>query len=929
MSNELIKYAFTGGEVSPTLYGRSDLEQYDLGLALAKNWIVDYRGGLSTRAGFEFCEFVLHDDKETKFFDFRFSPDLSNIYVLLFGDNYLRFIQDGAYVLEDPKTITNLVGDTVTSAAHGYANGDWIKIEGIVGISNVNGRTFQVANVTTNTFKLRVVPDLAVFAPVGAYTSSGTASRIYTVTTPWAAEDLAGLSASQRRDLLRLTHNEFPIYNLIRNDATDWDIELEDIGISTGYVQNITASASGAGSAGTLFTVTAILEDGTETVMAPPLAKTGIVNYTTTAGSVTINWDVYPGAVKYNVYRSIVVSDGASLTRGFDLGFIGKVAGTQFIDSNIIPDFTKTPPNDNNPFAAGRIEHIDIIAGGSGYTQASIVTITDPDGTGFVGFPIVNAAGEVTAVKIISGGSGYTAPVVSFSVGSGATATATKSDPTGIFPAISAVFQQRQMYGATINEPLTVWAGMPGKYSNFNFSDITLDNDSYEFEVDSSEIAPIRHMIAMRGGLVIMSQTGIWQLSGGNAGVVTPTNAIADPQTYNGVSELVPLKVGPDILYAEGKGFTVRLLSYNDYAKVYSGEDKSIVSNHLFSAGKRITSWAFAENPYKIVHGVRSDGALLNFTIVKEEKVFAWTWSTTKGQFKDCRSVQENDFDRLYVTTRRRINGRWTKFIERSILREFIFTEDSFCVDCGLALPATYPDATLSADGIEGDVTFTASASVFAPGDVGKILRMGGCKAVVTEYVSGTEIVANVFRPITDVVPEDPDNTVFDQLSGTWTLDELQTVISGLWHLEGQSVAILADGNVAPQQTVVNGQITLDAPATRVIVGLPFTAVAKTLSPVVGDTVIEARRKRIVGAATRVNDTVGLSTGRSLDSLYDAKERTTELWGEPIELFSGVRVQLIEPEWTEEGQTYFVQSNPLPATLLGIVFDIEVGDDTE
>ena len=43
MSNELIKYAFTGGEVSPTLYGRSDLEQYDLGLALANNWIICLR----------------------------------------------------------------------------------------------------------------------------------------------------------------------------------------------------------------------------------------------------------------------------------------------------------------------------------------------------------------------------------------------------------------------------------------------------------------------------------------------------------------------------------------------------------------------------------------------------------------------------------------------------------------------------------------------------------------------------------------------------------------------------------------------------------------------------------------------------------------------------------------------------------------------
>jgi hypothetical protein len=47
----------------------------------------------------------------------------------------------------------------------------------------------------------------------------------------------------------------------------------------------------------------------------------------------------------------------------------------------------------------------------------------------------------------------------------------------------------------------------------------------------------------------------------------------------------------------------------------------------------------------------------------------------------------------------------------------------------------------------------------------------------------------------------------------------------------------------------------------------------------------------------------------------------------PVDLFSGIRYQLIDPQWDDNGQTYFVQRNPLPATLLGIVFDMEVGDD--
>jgi hypothetical protein len=929
VSNELIKYAFTSGEISETLFGRSDLEQYDLGLAKAENWFVDYRGGLSTRPGFEFIDFVMDDDKDTKFFDFRFSPDLANVYVILFGDEYIRFIQDGGYVLEGDETITNIVGDTVTAAGHGYSNGDWIKISGVVGISNINGRTFQVANVAGNDFDLLTVPALTAFVPTGAYTSGGTANRIYTVVSPYAAEDLVDLVSFQRRDLLRLTHKDYPIYNLTRIDQTDWTIEEEVITTGANAPTGITTTPSSAGNAGALFTVTAVLEDGTETIMARPVLLINSVNWTTTAGSVTVKWNVHSEAVSYNIYRSIVVPDDADLTAGLDLGFIGSVTGTQFVDNNIIPDFTKTPPQQNNPFAPGGITSIIVTAVGSGYPQSATVSVAG-GGTGFSGFPIVNNAGEITGVTILKPGQDYVNPTVSFAGGgAGATATATAAALTGIFPSSSTIFQQRQMYAATDEEPLTFWASKPRKFSNFDFSKITIDSDSYEFEVDSAEVAPIRHMVPMRGGLVIMSQTGIWQLSGGNSGVVTPTNALADPQTYTGVSKVFPIRLGTDLLYVEGKGYTVRQLNYNEYARVYNGADRSLLSNHLFANNKRIVRWAFAENPFKVVWSVRTDGAFLALTAVPDEKVFAWTPHSTKGLMKDILSILENDADRIYVVVQRYINGRWTKFIERMALREPEYSEDSFAVDCGLTLSSTTPAATISIAAATGsDVVVTASAGVFASGDVGKVLRAGGGKMNVITFTDSTHVRVNIIRPITEVIQQDAGSQVLDITSGNWTLDTPVTSVGGLWHLEGQPVSVLADGNVIPSLTVTDGAITLPVAATRVIVGLKYTCIARSLPPVVTDTVIEARRKRVVGVGTRLSDTRGLKAGRALDSLYEQKERANELWGEPIELFSGIRVQMLDPEWNEEGQTYFVQDNPLPATLLGVVFDLEVGDDT-
>jgi hypothetical protein len=61
MSLEIIKFGFVAGEIAPAFYGRPDLEKFDFGLAKAYNWFVDYRGGLSSRPGSKFNEFLKND----------------------------------------------------------------------------------------------------------------------------------------------------------------------------------------------------------------------------------------------------------------------------------------------------------------------------------------------------------------------------------------------------------------------------------------------------------------------------------------------------------------------------------------------------------------------------------------------------------------------------------------------------------------------------------------------------------------------------------------------------------------------------------------------------------------------------------------------------------------------------------------------------
>jgi hypothetical protein len=150
-------------------------------------------------------------------------------------------------------------------------------------------------------------------------------------------------------------------------------------------------------------------------------------------------------------------------------------------------------------------------------------------------------------------------------------------------------------------------------------------------------------MVSMPGGLIMLTGGGAWQVSGGSAParVLIPHHYHATPQAYNGCADVEPLTINYDILYVQQKGTVVRDLSYSFYTNIYTGADLSVLSNHLFT-GYSIKEWTYAEEPFKIVWAVRSDGALLSLTYLKEQEVFRLgSKHATQGRFKSISSIPE------------------------------------------------------------------------------------------------------------------------------------------------------------------------------------------------------------------------------------------------------------------------------------------------
>lgn len=197
--------------------------------------------------------------------------------------------------------------------------------------------------------------------------------------------------------------------------------------------------------------------------------------------------------------------------------------------------------------------------------------------------------------------------------------------------------------------------------------------------------------------------------------------------------------------------------------------------------------------------------------------------------------------------------------------------------------------------------------------------------AVVRRQIGGTT-VRYVERMHTRRVVADDASDAFFVDAGLVYEGPATTSLTGLGHLEGQEVSILADGAVIPRQVVTGGGVSFDTPAERVVVGLPIAARAKTL-PFAAEMqgFGQGRPKNVLGVWARVHLTRGLFVGPDFDDMLEVKPRLDELLGDPPALYSG-ELELMPPSgWAADGAICLEQRDPLPTALLSLVLEVSVG----
>lgn len=229
-------------------------------------------------------------------------------------------------------------------------------------------------------------------------------------------------------------------------------------------------------------------------------------------------------------------------------------------------------------------------------------------------------------------------------------------------PTVVTFFDQRRIFAAPApaknsdgmqesnGRPGWIIGSCVGDYSNFDRAVIQTANQEVEFELAAQYFEEIRALLPV-SKLLAFTSNSEWSISG-SGGALAFDNVDAKVQGNHGISRLDPLLVGNEALYVQERGPRIQSLLFDFASQSWDGAELSVFSDHLIE-GHAIVSWTWAQQPFRAVFLVRDDGVLLSMTYLRDQKVVAWARHDTVGKVLDVCAVPEGNFDAVYLLVAR------------------------------------------------------------------------------------------------------------------------------------------------------------------------------------------------------------------------------------------------------------------------------------
>lgn len=445
----------------------------------------------------------------------------------------------------------------------------------------------------------------------------------------------------------------------------------------------------------------------------------------------------------------------------------------------------------------------------------------------------------------------------------------------------------------------------------------------------------IEWIIGIDAGLITGQADSIISINGGgNFQPITSDTMEANVTSAPGAYVARPLLKDGLLFYVGLDRRNLYYFQYDALTETFKAQDANVfaldVTRPLF---KKIRS---KKDRNDLIYCLMEDGTWATLNINIPEKILSWLPHETEGQVQDIAVISDNDGNQKLFSIVLR-SGVYYIEQEADLVefsqRESFFTnvkatddnafirklsdELSSCVYVDNAeIVSDLRTATITYDSNAG--TITAGAASFSSGDVGKHIVYKTSTGYeygrfeITAYTSTTVVSVSVLQA--------PHSNTYS----SWYLTF--SSLSGLTRFNGVEVNVVADGAFLDSFTVSAGAISLGKQASVVVVGLPYTGVAKTFPLGVnasGGTLTQAKPKSIASLNIRAISTVGGKFGSSrynLDAIQDI--RVTSLNYLPaIPIDRTARVVYSDSPDVDRA-CYFVQDIPGPMHVTAAMLEV-------
>jgi len=527
---------------------------------------------------------------------------------------------------------------------------------------------------------------------------------------------------------------------------------------------------------------------------------------------------------------------------------------------------------------------------------------------------------------------------------------------SGNCPAAVGIYGGRAFYGGSENDPeLFNGSRSPDtstgaiRYTDFTTGANADDAVVFALSSQNNTADRIRFFLGTREFLSIGTFGGMYKANGGSDTIAISGTAINTyPIDAIGCADIMPIRFGTDIFYAQRNLKTLSGFKYNILNEGFESTDENLRSDEILYDG--LKQIAYQRGRPEMIWVCTVDGRLLSFTYSSTEELSAWMEHKIGGEDVKVLSVatlpQSNGYDRVVIVVERTIDGVTRRYIEYSTVDPRIpekadyYTSDEDTdeveyedamyetqktivrLDSALYLDTTQ-QVTITPSAITGTaVTFTAGASLFVSSDVGR-------EIVVKKIVGGENGVARILS-----VDSDTEVTCYirqDFLStdaiaaGGWFLTKDE--VTGLDHLEGQAVKALVDGGVVSGLTVEDGAVNVGRSGTYIIVGLPYRGRLKPfpLDIISSNITTIGYKKTISNFKFLFRNSLGVSYG--IDP-YNLKRlsfgKVIDVLDRPPLLYTGYKESPGFSDYEYLIEYNIVQDTPLPCTVLAVIADLEV-----